>query len=316
MWNNIKPQVLSVVNEIGRVYWALLRILVPATIVVKFLEEIGATTWLASAISPVMGIVGLSDGMGLVWAVAILTNIYTAMVVFYNLALTDTVTVAQATILGSMILIAHGIPVEGAVAKAIGFGWRLTLLVRVGGAIFYGFVLHQIYTLTGAGSEAINLVWQPEISASPSLLEWGILQVTLFLSILGIISALIILLRLLRWIGVEALMHRLLSPLLRTLTIGKEAANITIVGMTLGLTFGAGLLIDEVKKGHINKRDTILVVGFLSLCHSIIEDTFLILLLGADLWGILWGRALFAIIVIAVWGRLMKSNSNLAAESR
>jgi hypothetical protein len=37
----------------------------------------------------------------------------------------------------------------------------------------------------------------------------------------------------------------------------------------------------------------------------VIEDTLLILLLGADIAAIVWARLLFAIIVIAIWGRLM-----------
>lgn len=105
-------------------------------------------------------------------------------------------------------------------------------------------------------------------------------------------------------------MHKALYPLLRGLTLGKEAANITVIGATLGLSFGAGLLIDEVKQGHISKRDTLLVMSFLGLFHSAFEDTLLILLLGADISAIVWGRLLFAIIVIAIWGRLMSANNS------
>jgi hypothetical protein len=35
---------------------------------------------------------------------------------------------------------------------------------------------------------------------------------------------------------------------------------------------------------------------FLGFCHSLIEDTLLVLLLGAHLWGILWFRLVFAFV--------------------
>lgn len=76
------------------------------------------------------------------------------------------------------------------------------------------------------------------------------------------ITALTIFLRLLRWCGVEKLIQILLSPFLKALSVGKEATNVCVIGLTLGLSYGAGLLIDEARTGHINKRDIFLVVCF------------------------------------------------------
>jgi len=111
-------------------------------------------------------------------------------------------------------------------------------------------------------------------------------------------------LRLLRALGIERLMHWLLAPVLGLIGIRREAGNITIIGVTLGLSFGAGLLIREARSGQLTRRDVFLTMGFLGLCHSLIEDTLLILLLGADLSGILWARLAFALIVMATLARL------------
>ena len=46
-------------------------------------------------------------------------------------------------------------------------------------------------------------------------------------------------------------------------------------------------------------------MAFLGLCHSLIEDTLLILLLGADLSAILWARLGFSLLVIAVLSRIL-----------
>ncbi len=300
--------ITQLLRDITRVYLALLKVLIPATIVVKILDTLGATHGLASLLSPVMSVVGLSESLGLVWAVALLTNIYTAMVVFYTIAGTEVISVADASVLGTMILIGHAIPVEGAVAKATGVSWRATMVVRVGGALVLGAILNQLYQWSDWQQQPINLVWQPNITNNATLTHWALEQLQMFATIFLIIGGLMTLLKLLRWMGIEALMHKALYPLLRSLTLGKEAANITVIGATLGLSFGAGLLIDEVKQGHISKRDTLLVMSFLGLCHSVIEDTLLIVLLGADIMAILWARLVFAIIVIAIWGRMMPSN--------
>ncbi len=304
MWHNkLTQKTVALLKEMLRVYLVLMKVMIPAVIIVKLLELAGATDLLAILISPAMELVGLPQELGIVWAVALLTNIYTAMVVFYSIAVNSTISVAEISILGSMVLIAHALPVEGAIAKALGISWRSTILIRAGGALLYGFILNTLYSVTGWNQQEIQLAWRPESYSDSGFIGWCIEQLQLFASIFLILAALILILKLLRLLGIEALLHKILSPLLRGLTLGKAAANITIIGMTLGISYGAGLLIDEVKRGHITKRDTFLVMGFLGICHSVIEDTLLFLLLGADINAVLWGRLLFAIVVIAVWGR-------------
>jgi len=303
--NKIKFALWGLLQDIWRIYFALLKVLIPATIIVKILDMLGATQWLATFLSPVMSVVGLSESLGLVWAVAILTNIYTAMVVFYGIAAHDVISVADVSVLGVMILMSHAIPVEGAVAKATGVPWWMTIAIRIGCALMLGAILNQVYSWGNWQQQPIALVWQPSAGGDTSLVAWLTDQLRILLSILMVLSGLVTLLKILRKIGIEALMHKALYPLLRGLTLGKEAANITVIGVTLGLSLGAGLLIDEVKQGHITKRDTFLVMSFLGLFHSVIEDTLLILLLGADIGAIVWARLLFAVVVIAIWGRLM-----------
>ena len=89
--------------------------------------------------------------------------------------------------------------------------------------------------------------------------------------------------------------------------MSKDATTLTLVGITLGLSYGGGLLINEARKGHIKAKDICAAILLLSLLHSIIEDTLLILLLGADLSAILWARLVFTMIVISLATRLMRA---------
>ncbi|HRQ56709.1 MAG TPA: hypothetical protein PLN31_04770 [Azoarcus taiwanensis] len=302
-------------GEVWSVYFTLLKVMVPALIVVKLLDLVGATAVLAQGIGPLMQLVGLPESMGIVWAAAMLTNIYTGMIVFVEYAAHEPLTVAQVTVLGSMILVAHSLPVEGAVARAVGVSWRATIALRVGGALVLGMLLNLAYGLSGTLQAESRLLWQP-LPVDDSLAIWALDQLRLLLFVLVAIATLMALLRLLRVLGVERLMHWLLSPVLRLIGIRREAANITIIGTTLGLSYGAGLLIREARQGALSRRDVFLTMGFLGLCHSVIEDTLLILLLGADLSGILWARLAFALLVIGVLARLSFLDRRLAAAER
>ena len=298
-------------GEVGAVYWALLRVMVPALIVVKLLDLAGATAVLAYLIGPLMQLVGLPESMGIVWAAAMLANIYTGMIVFVDYAAREALTVAQVTVLGTMILVAHSLPVEAAVARAVGVSWRATLLLRVGGALVLGMLLNLGYRLSGTLQADSRLLWQPS-PVDDSLAGWALDQLRLLALVLVMIAVLMAVLRLLRVLGVERLMHCVLAPLLRLIGIRREAANITIIGTMLGLSYGAGLLIREARNGLLSRRDVFLTMGFLGLCHSIIEDTLLIMLLGADLSGILWARLVFALVVIGVLARLRVVDRRLA----
>ncbi|AAZ28723.1 nucleoside recognition domain-containing protein [Colwellia psychrerythraea] len=289
----------SVFQEVSQVYLTLLKVMVPAIIVVKILDLLGGTQWLAEILAPVMKFVGLPEQLGLVWATAILTNIFTAMVVFVDTTAQLELSVAQVSVIGLLILISHSVPIEGAVAKMVGVSWRLTISLKIGGGLLLAALVNWLYTAMDYQQQAAVLLWQHEIKEQ-TLIQWGLDQLQMLISIFFIISALIILLRILKKIGVESLLQKLLSPIFKLLSITKDASNITITGITLGLSYGAGLLISEIKKGHIGKKDVLLSISFLSLAHSLIEDTLLILLLGADVIAILWLRIIFAIVIVAL----------------
>lgn len=295
-------------REVFAVYFALLKILVPALVVIKLLELVGAIQWLAAGLSPLMDLVGLPGDLGIVWATALMTNIFTGLVVLFEVWGENGYTVADMTVLGALLLTGHALPVEGAVAKRAGVPWWVILTLRIGGGLVFAGILSQIYRLQGWGQNLAQIGWRPD-TPSGLWLDWFIAQGQSLLVIFGVITALMVVLRLIRRLGLEDILHDLLSPLLRVLGIGKAAANVTVIGTTLGLSYGAGLLIRDLDRGIMSRRDSFLALCFLSLCHSVIEDTLLILLLGTDLWAILGVRLVFAFVVVAIIARLPQTQS-------
>ncbi len=133
--------------ETVQISLTLFRIMIPVIIAVKILQQFGAVAALGEILSPVMRIVGLPGSMGLVWATTILSNIYTGIVVFVSVSANESLTVAQTTVLGTMMLVAHSLPIELRIAQKAGARLRFMGLFRMGGAFVLGWALFRLYSL-------------------------------------------------------------------------------------------------------------------------------------------------------------------------
>jgi hypothetical protein len=133
------------------------------------------------------------------------------------------------------------------------------------------------------------------------------LQLQNFFIIFLIIFSIITTINILKFIGFWQIIINILKVPLYYLGMSEKVANIILIGLTLGITFGGGFLIEESKKNNISKKDILLSLSFLSLCHSIIEDTILILLLGSHISGILFFRIIYTIIIILIMKYLLET---------
>ena len=88
-----------------------------------------------------------------------------------------------------------------------------------------------------------------------------------------------------------------IQPLLRLLTLPKEAAFPLVVGLGFGLVYGAALIIDSAREGTLKKRDLLLVGIFLSISHAIVEDTLLFVAVGANGAVLFTTRFLLALLI-------------------
>lgn len=283
----------------------LFKIIVPISIATRLLQQWGAVDQLGILLGPIMELVGLPGPIGLVWATAMVTNLYGGMVVFASVAPGLELTVAQATVLTTMMLVAHALPVELRIAQKAGTRFRAMLVLRIGGALVLGWLLNTIYQLTGTLQQANQAIWNPP-PVDPRWSSWLLAETRNMISIFLIIFALMALLKLLEKIGITRLMTRLLEPVLKLLGMGREAAPLTIIGMTLGIGYGGALLIREAQSGAVSKRDIFAAFVMLGLCHSLIEDTLVMMLLGGHFSGVFWGRLLFSLLITFLLGLLVQ----------
>jgi len=284
---------------------ALFRIIVPIAIGVRLLEMAGAIDLLGRLLAPLMALVGLPGSMGLVWATTLVTNLYGGMVVFAGVAAGAMLTVAQVTVLATMMLIAHAIPVEAGIARQAGTRFRAMAALRIGGALTAGMLLNLGYTLSASLQQPNQALWTPP-PRDPSWPGWAAGEARNLVYIFLIILALLIVMRLLDRLGIICGLTRLLRPVLTVLGISERAAPLAIIGMTLGLTYGGGLIIQEARAGQLSPFDVFCALALLGICHSFIEDTLLMLVIGGHLSGTLAFRTLFALLVTYLVARLLR----------
>ena len=291
----------------ARIYWTLFRLAFPLLVLMRALDEaFGVVELMGRGLSPLMGLVGLPGEAAVVWACALLLNIYAAMLLLAGMWSELSLTSAQATVLATMILVAHALPVELKIAQKAGAGWWTMFAVRIFGALSLGMILNATYSAGGflQGPASFFLDARPRAEGWGEWLKGELINWVL---IFGVVVAVVLLVRVLQVTHAERLLIRMLSPVMRRMGVGDEAASVTMIGMTLGISYGGGLLIDAARGGRIGRRDMLCALAFLSLCHSVVEDTLAVMLIGGHLSGILLGRVVFAFAFMILFARLAHS---------
>lgn len=296
--------VTDVVKDAADVWLTLVKVMAPIIVAVKVLTELDLVRYLALPLSPVMGLAGLPADLGLAWATGMLVNIYSGLFVYAGLLpLVTPLTAAQVTTFATMMLIAHNVLVEGRIARQCGLNMTLQIVLRFCGALLCGMLMHAFFEATGSLSEPAAMLWIPR-EAPATLAAWAWNEVRNLVAVFGIVLALMALMRVLHAAGVTRLLNACLRPVLRLMGIGDNAATITVVGLGLGIAYGGGLIVHEVRGGKVPPRDVFGSLSLMGLSHALIEDTLLMTLIGAHLGGALWARLVFSVIMVMLLIRL------------
>jgi len=286
-------------QDATKIFWELMKVMIPIMILVRLAEQAGVIDYISFIFTPFMAVIGLPAEAGLIWSTAMLVNIYAGMVAFVALA-PETMTVAQVTILGTLILVAHSLPMEQRIVQRAGVNILASTLLRIIGAMILGAILNYIYTTTNTLQDIAVLSWAPEQDPNQTWLDWGQETLLSIFWIYWIIVGLVYLLKLMDALKITALFSYLLAPFLKLMGISQHAIPTTMIGVMLGISYGGALLMREAKEGRMSSKDIFLSLCFLCLFHSALEDTLLIFALGADLTGILLARFVFGIVSIAL----------------
>ncbi|MEO9874653.1 MAG: nucleoside recognition domain-containing protein [Anderseniella sp.] len=301
----LKTMLLKKTLETLNVYWELVRIIVPVAFATQFLVEAGVVDAIAPSLEPVMGVYGLPPELAFAWLTGMLIGVWGAVVVVFTLVPVSQFSIADMTVFSALLLFAHALPIEQRIIQKAGPGFIVTTLLRLAGGMIYAMILHQIFSLSGIFDDPINPAWIPVTEVA----GWsGFIIATskTLLWMLVILVALAWLMDVLKWSGLMDVLKRAISPVFRYAGIHEEASEMVAIGLLLGIFYGGGLLVREAETGNIRPRQIFLSCVFMSFAHSVIEDTLVVVALGADLTSVLFGRILFAILATALVAMVLR----------
>lgn len=144
------------------------------------------------------------------------------------------------------------------------------------------------------------------MTASWSVIGLEMLHGTLntVFNLLKVLIPLMIIIELLITYNILEKIARRLEFLGKPMGITKNAMFPLVVGVIMGITYGAGTLIELNKQNPLSRRDFFLIGIFMVLCHGIVEAGILFGIAGANVFIVVVVRLLIAFIVTCIFARL------------
>lgn len=95
------------------------------------------------------------------------------------------------------------------------------------------------------------------------------------------------------------------------LNISKQSVFPLIVGIFIGVTYGAGTIMEIKENGGISEKDIFLIGIFLFGCHGIIEAGFIFAALGVNPVVTVGIRFIIALLAVLLFSRIIMAKQKL-----
>ena len=124
---HLATSTVSTLNKSTKTVWWLLKIIIPISLLVSFLQYWGVIVFIASILSPAFGIIGLHGESAIVFISSIFLPLYAPIAIIGTLP----ISMREITILAIMCLISHNLFVETAVQRKTGSSAPALFLLRL-----------------------------------------------------------------------------------------------------------------------------------------------------------------------------------------
>lgn len=292
-----------------RTTWELGKVVFPVTVAVSILQYTVLYDVMLSGLTPVMGVIGLPSEAAIPLALGNLLNPYAAI----GAMLTMELTVKQVFILALMLSFSHALPVEAAVCRRVRVSALLVVGFRLALAISAAVLVSSLWNGgdeiarygLAAANEAEPSGWAETLSGAIRDAASGVLQLAL------IVIPVMLMIQVLKDAGLLERFASLMRPLMSPLGIAPRGAVTMAGGLTFGLTFGAGVILEQVREQKFTRRELTLMVLFLCACHAVIEDTLIFIPLGINVAPLLFIRLIIAVILTLLIARLWRPEQSI-----
>ncbi|RJP79401.1 MAG: iron transporter [Desulfobacteraceae bacterium] len=283
----------------------MLKILVPISFLTSLLAWSGWIYRLDFILEPVMGLIGLPAVAALPLFAGLLTGIYGAIAAMALLPMT----VDQMTLVAIFLLISHNLIQESMIQSQSGLSFLKATTFRLIASIVT--VMAASCFMDPESSVAVILATAPVPTHEPflSMLNtWLLTTLVLSGKILAIIMTLMMVLEIMKSYHLIDRIVRMMSLVLKTLGLGKQSGFLWLTAAAFGLTYGAAVIVEEVKEGNLSKDELERLHLSIGINHAMIEDPALFLSLGLSpfwLWGPRLATAILAVQLLIITRRLI-----------
>lgn len=294
---SLKRIVVFALNKSGRTTIWLLKIILPISLIVRFLDYVGALAFLAQFLDPVFAHLGLPGSTAIIFITSVFLPLYAPLAIIMSMS----VTLRELTILALMCQLAHNLPVESAIQAKTGTSFWAMSVLRIAASLAVGVVLNLILPQEMGMPVFAQTAAEVSSSVGDVLLAWLKSSLQMALLIFAIVATLNFLYKLLEKYNLIAKLSKAIEPILTFFGLPKSTAFLWLIGYIVGLAYGGALMMDQMNDGKVSRSDASLLNYHLAISHSILEDNLLFVALGVSIWWILAVRLVLAWIV--VWGR-------------
>ena len=296
--------ILIAFPKAGKTIWWLLKLILPISLFVSFLQYFGVISQIAFILKPAFSIIGLPGESAVVFISSFFLPLYAPVAIIATLPLT----IRDITILALMCLISHNLLVETAVQKKTGSSAIIMFSLRLIASLTGAFILNLLLP----ANLGTNHVVQKSIeyhNITEMLLGWIQNSGYLVLKISLIVSGLMILQSILKEYNVLIIISKTFAPLMRLMGLHDDSSFLWFVSQTLGLAYGSAVMIEEVTNHEITPESANLLNYHIAINHSLLEDTLLFVAIGVPAGWIITPRFIMAILVVWSVRGIMKYKS-------
>jgi hypothetical protein len=139
--------------------------------------------------------------------------------------------------------------------------------------------------------------------------QWFLTMSQLCVKIFVIIMTLLITLEVLKSIGWINQIVKFSRPLLKVLGLSEKAGILWMTAAIFGLAYGAAVIVEEAKEGHLVKEELEGLHLSIGINHALVEDPALFLALGLSafwLWIPRLITAMLAVRLLTLWQHTFK----------
>lgn len=95
------------------------------------------------------------------------------------------------------------------------------------------------------------------------------------------------------------------ARLVRPFGLDERSAAPTLIGFLFGLAYGGGVIVRDIRRHDLGRRQVFVMSVFLSMVHAIVEDSLVFIALGASVVWVVVYRIMWAALVTVALGAVV-----------